>query len=76
MLPLLIASQIEHIPSKPALVSSYQINVENVSCYPEDDFTPFLLQPDVSILLPLDEHHICQPLSSNTGVARGLEIFY
>lgn len=33
-------------------------------------------QPDVSVLLPLDEHHICQPLSSNTGVARGLEIFY
>uniref|UniRef100_A0A3B1J2C4 Sema domain-containing protein n=1 Tax=Astyanax mexicanus TaxID=7994 RepID=A0A3B1J2C4_ASTMX len=34
------------------------------------------IKPDVSILLPLDDHSMRQPLSTNTGVARGLEIFY
>ena len=45
----------------------------------EDDSRPFLspLQPDVSVLLPLDDPAMQQPLSANMGVSvRGLEIFY
>lgn len=45
----------------------------------EVDSCPFLspLQPDVSVLLPLDDPAMHQPLSANMGVSmRGLEIFY
>lgn len=45
----------------------------------EDDSCPFLspLQPDVSVLLPLDDPAMHQPLSANMGLSmRGLEIFY
>lgn len=35
------------------------------------------LQPDVSVLLPLDDPAVHQPLSANMGLSmRGLEIFY
>lgn len=35
------------------------------------------LQPDVSVLLPLDDPAMHQPLSANMGVSmRGLEMFY
>lgn len=38
---------------------------------------PLPLQPDVSVLLPLDDPAMHQPLSANMGVSmRGLEIFY
>ncbi|KAL2085237.1 hypothetical protein ACEWY4_018557 [Coilia grayii] len=34
------------------------------------------IKPDVSVLLPLDDHSLHQPLSANMGVPCGLEIFY
>ncbi|KAJ8279716.1 hypothetical protein COCON_G00067820 [Conger conger] len=34
------------------------------------------IKPDVSVLLPLDDHSMRQPLSSNIGMSRGLEVFY
>ena len=43
----------------------------------EDDSCLSSLQPDVSVLLPLDDPAIHQPLSANMGMSmRGLEIFY